>query len=140
MTNAVLQDTETTAKLVGSPTGADTFRVHEPDIEETDVSMLHSTPLTRTSPSRKSPSPSRASRMRAVSPTRGRSPAVAESTVSAVQSALKKRQLQVQELKNKMTAAKDEAVATRKQVKDLKGEKRNLEDTVGKLKNHLDET
>lgn len=97
MANAVIRDTETTAKLVGSPTGDGMDEVEAADDEDTDFgTLLSSTPYTRITPKHRSPSPSRAIRLRSLSPTRARTPAVADSAVSAIQSALKKRQLQVQ--------------------------------------------
>lgn len=95
--NSVIRDTENTAKMVGSPTG-DGMEEVEDDGEggHEEPSYITSTPYTRVTPKNRSPSPSRAIRLRSLSPTRARTPAVADSAVSAVQSALKKRQLQVQ--------------------------------------------
>ena len=95
--NSVIRDTENTAKMVGSPTG-DGMEEVEGDAEDggEEPSYLTSTPYTRIAPKNRSPSPSRAIRLRSLSPTRARTPAVADSAVSAVQAALKKRQLQVQ--------------------------------------------
>ena len=95
--NSVIRDTETTAKMVGSPTGGGMEEV-DGDADEVveEPSYLTSTPYTRVASKNRSPSPSRAIRLRSLSPTRARTPAVADSAVSAVQSALKKRQLQVQ--------------------------------------------
>ena len=93
--NSVIRDTENTAKMVGSPTGDGMEEVEEEEAYD-DPSYLTSTPFTRTTPKNRSPSPSRAIRLRSLSPTRARTPAVADSAVSAVQSAMKKRQLQVQ--------------------------------------------
>ncbi len=97
MANAVIRDTESTAKLVGSPTGKGMDEVEDAEVEETDFATpVTSTPYTRITPKNRSPSPSRAIRLRSLSPTRARTPAVSDSAVSAIQSALKKRQLQVQ--------------------------------------------
>lgn len=93
--NSVIRDTENTAKMVGSPTGDGMEEVEEEEAYD-DPSYLTSTPFTRTTSKNRSPSPSRAIRLRSLSPTRARTPAVADSAVSAVQSAMKKRQLQVQ--------------------------------------------
>ena len=94
--NSVIKDTETTAKMVGSPTGDGMEEVDGEEVDEMEASYLTSTPYTRVPSNKRSPSPSRAIRLRSLSPTRARTPAVADSAVSAVQSALKKRQLQVQ--------------------------------------------
>ena len=95
--NSVIRDTENTAKMVGSPTGHGMDEVEDVDEDSyQDPSYITSTPYTRITPKDRSPSPSRAIRLRSISPTRARTPAVADSAVSAVQSALKKRQLQVQ--------------------------------------------
>ena len=95
--NSVIRDTENTAKMVGSPTG-DKMGEVEDDVEDEveEPSYVTSTPYTRVASKNRSPSPSRAIRLRSLSPTRARTPAVADSAVSAVQAALKKRQLQVQ--------------------------------------------
>ncbi len=95
--NAVIHDTENTAKLVGSPTGHAMDEVEEdPDESDYALTPATSTPYTRITPKHRSPSPSRSIHLRSLSPTRARPPAGADSAVSAIQSALKKRQLQVQ--------------------------------------------
>ena len=96
ITNTVIRDTEMTAKMVGSPTGDGMEEVDAEEAEELEGSYVTSTPYTRVTPKNRSPSPSRAIRLRSLSPTRARTPALADSAVSAVQAALKKRQLQVQ--------------------------------------------
>ena len=64
------------------------------DNSENELSFSLPSPHQRNG--RRSTSPSRAARMRSMSPVRSRSPALVDSTVSAAQSALKKRQLQIQ--------------------------------------------
>jgi len=79
----VKQDTENTARQLGGPGG---------EIEDLTESMLEE----EDSGIRRSVSPSRASRLRSVSPTRARSPALADNAIATVNSCIHKRNLQLQ--------------------------------------------
>lgn len=79
----VKQDTENTARQLGAPGG---------EIEDLTESMLEE----EDSGIRRSVSPSRGSRLRSVSPTRARSPAMADNAIATVNSCIHKRNLQLQ--------------------------------------------
>lgn len=92
-------------------------------------SLRSSSPLrsvTRTGGGRKSASPSRS---RSRSPQRG-GPSFADSTFGAVQAALSKRQLQVTDLRAKLSASREQGIATRKQLDDITNQLRQLEQTL----------
>ena len=98
LASCIIEDTENAAQLIGTSIGSKIERGEEFD-EETDNIM--STPIGRArSPFGRNKSPSRMGRMRSVSPVRSRSPAVADSAISAAQAALKKRNLQLQVSRN----------------------------------------
>ena len=84
ITNAVKTDADSTARLLSSP-GA-------PEIEIVDAGLLEAADDDF---SKKPLSPSRAARMRSSSPTRSRSPAVSESALATVHSAIQKKNIQV---------------------------------------------
>lgn len=94
LANCIIDDTENTARMLNTTFGSKLDRSNMDD-EESDNELSFSSP-TRSRKSRQSTSPSRMARMRSMSPVRARSPAVADSVISAAQSALKKRQLQLQ--------------------------------------------
>lgn len=62
---------------------------------------------------------------------RSRSPAFADSTYSAVQAALDKRALQVQELRAKLNSSKEGSTSLKKALDDSENERRRLEHQVG---------
>lgn len=81
----------------------------------------------------------KASRTRSISPRgRSRSPAFADATFSAVQAALNKRQLQVQELRAKLNATRDQNTTVRKQMDEVENERKRLEYQVLQLKDEID--
>ncbi len=103
----------------------------------TSSSLRSSSPLrsvTRTGGGRKSASPSRS---RSRSPHRG-GPSFADTTFSAVQAALSKRQLQVSELRAKLMASREQGVLTRKQLDDVQNQLRQLENTLLSTKEERD--
>ena len=110
MANCVIEETDNTATILGdhsnnmrSPSkldlssmeyDGDTFN-EDGDVD--DFSLNSNSSFARLKQGgRRSTSPSRMARMRSMSPVRARSPAVADSAISMAQSALKKRQLQIQ--------------------------------------------
>lgn len=98
-------------------------------LPEVPTSLRSSSPLrsvTRTGGGRKSASPSRS---RSRSPQRG-SQGFADSTFAAVQAALSKRQLQVSELRAKLTASRDQGASVRKQLDDVQNQLRQLEQNL----------
>ena len=125
----VKQDADSAARLLGSP-GAD----FEETIDHVDASFEES------SVDLKSPSPSRTARLRSASPTRSRSPAMQDNALAVVQSSVHKRNLQVQELKSKMEAAREEATVTKKQLDDTANAKRQLEKALASARDEIDAT
>lgn len=87
------------------------------------------------SPRRASRSPRRSGSR---SPTRARSPSFADSTFSAVQAALQKRQLQVSELRAKLNATKDQGTTLKRQLDDVDNERRRLEQALLGLREERD--
>ena len=125
----VKQDADSAARLLGSP-GAD----FEETIDHVNASFEES------SVDFKSPSPSRTARLRSASPTRSRSPAMQDNALAVVQSSVHKRNLQVQELKSKMEAAREEATVTKKQLDDTANAKRQLEKALASARDEIDAT
>ena len=88
-----------------------------------------------TSPRSRSPTFRQRSPNRSPSPRgRSRSPAFADATFSAVQAALNKRQLQVSDLRAKLSASRDHIVTLRKNIDDVENDKRRLELHILNLK------
>lgn len=125
------QDADSTSRLLGSP------GVDEDLIEQVDAYFDEAA-----GPGEqiRSVSPSRAARLRSVSPTRSRTPAVQDNALAAVQSSVHKRNLQVQELKTKMEAAKEEAVVTKKQLDETANAKKQLEKALASARDEIDAT
>ena len=92
LASCIIEDTENTARLIGSYK----FDRDLGDEDDSDVELSASTPAIKSKSNRRSGSPSRMARMRSMSPVRARSPAHTDYSISAAQSALKKRLLQVQ--------------------------------------------
>ena len=106
-------------------------QAEEVDAELSTSQLRSSSPLRTSSPLRM--------RTRSMSPTRrSRSPAFADSTFSAVQAALSKRQLQVQELRSKLAASKDSTAATKKNLDDVDNERRRMERQLMDYREELD--
>lgn len=97
-------------------------------------------PLRARSPGRRaSPSPRRGrSPGGAAVRARSRSPSFGDSTYSAVQAALSKRQLQVSELRAKLTSMREQNNTTRRQYDDVDNERRRLEQVILQLKEERD--
>ena len=90
-----------------------------------------------TSPGRSS-SPTK--RTRSISPLgRSRSPAFADATFSAVQAALNKRQLQVQELRAKLNASREQNSTLRKTMDERENDRRRLEQNIITLRDEVDD-
>ena len=93
----------------------------------------------RTPSPRRGTSPRRSpSRSASRSPTRLRSPGFADSTYSAVQAALHKRQLQVSELRAKLCASRDQTAGMRKQIDQTEDDRRKGEQILISVKEERD--
>lgn len=125
LVTVVRQDADSTARLLGSP-GPDVEDMTESMLEEEDAGV------------RRSVSPSRGSRLRSVSPTRARSPAMSDNVLATVQSCIHKRNLQVQELKSRAEAAREAATSSKKQLDDSENERKRLEKALTSARDEVD--
>merc|ERR1719505_287767 len=78
--------------------------------------------------------------MRSVSPVRSRSPAVADSAISAAQAALKKRNLQLQEFKAKYDSMLEEHTKLEGQLADGAKVKKDMEAQMNAIKDEHNKT
>lgn len=114
---------------------ADQSGTGEGDTSESPVMSSPFRPRS-TSPGRPS-SPTK--RARSISPLgRSRSPAFADATFSAVQAALNKRQLQVQELRAKLNANREQNSVLRKTLDERETDRRRLEQNIIILRDEVD--
>jgi peptidoglycan hydrolase CwlO-like protein len=72
------------------------------------------------------------------SPLRSRSPCFGDNTFVAVQTALNKRQLQVQELRARLNSCKDHGQTLKKQIDDSENERRRLEHQLMDMREELE--
>lgn len=106
LATCIVEDTDNTTTVLASlhpslhksPSKVElsSLNYDEEDHDDHNISLSPTNSFERSKRPPRSGSPSRMARMRSMSPVRARSPAVADSAVSMAQSALKKRQLQVQ--------------------------------------------
>lgn len=107
----------------------------EENIDAIDAASLRSSPSRARSTSPRSKSPQL--RTRSISP-RARSPAFADATFSAVQAALNKRQLQVQELRAKLVGSRDQNSSLRRHADEIDTERRHLENQLLQMRDDMD--